>query len=86
MHLKLADISNDITDGKVVMTLGAGVKWKNNFLPQDTSVSFNDRTNELVWNAGSLAAGTGIITDPKELIFQIGISPSQNQVGNSRRY
>ncbi len=82
MHLKTANVSNDITDGKVVMTLGPGTNWKNNFLPKDASVSFNDRTNELTWNVGSLAAGKGIITDPQELIFQIGITPAQNQVGN----
>jgi len=82
LHLKIADVSNDVTDAKVAMTLAPGVKWKNNFLPKDASMSYNDRTNELDWNVGSLAAGTGVITDPKEVIFQVGITPSQNQVGD----
>jgi len=81
LHLKIANISNDVTDAKVAMTLAPGVKWKNNFLPKDASVSYSDRTNELDWNVGSLAAGTGVINDPKELIFQLGIVPAQNQVG-----
>ncbi|HLM84435.1 MAG TPA: hypothetical protein VK254_04490 [Candidatus Bathyarchaeia archaeon] len=77
MHLKIANVSNDVTDAKVVMTLAPGVTWKNNFLPRDASMSNNSRTNELVWNVGSVSAGTGVITDPKELIFQLGLTPSQ---------
>jgi hypothetical protein len=82
LHLKIANVSNDVTDAKVAMTLAPGVKWKNNFLPKDASMSYNDRTNELDWNVGSLAAGTGVVTDSKEAIFQVSIVPSQNQVGD----
>jgi len=81
LHLKVANVSNDVTDGKVAMTLAPGVKWKNNFLPKEASMDYNDRTNELDWNVGSLATGTGVVTDPKEVTFQVGITPSQNQVG-----
>ncbi|MDD3486984.1 MAG: hypothetical protein PHF35_01225 [Candidatus Moranbacteria bacterium] len=79
LHLKVSNVSNDITDARVTMTLGPGVSWKSNFIPNDASMSYNGRTNELVWNIGSLSAGTGIITDPRELIFQLGVTPSQNQ-------
>jgi uncharacterized repeat protein (TIGR01451 family) len=82
LHTKAANVSNDVTDAKIVMTLAPGAKWENNFLPRDAAVSFSDRSNELVWNIGSLPAGTGIITNSKELVFQIGIMPSQNQVGS----
>jgi len=82
LHLKIADVSNDVTDAKVAMTLAPGVRWTNNFLPKDASMSYSDRTNELDWNVGSLAAGTGVTGDPKEVVFQVGITPSQSQVGN----
>ena len=82
LHLKIANVSNDVTDAKVAMTLAPGVKWKNNFLPKDASMSYNDRTNELDWNVGSLAAGTGVTTDPKEVIFQLGATPTPNQVSD----
>jgi hypothetical protein len=82
LHMKASNVSNDVTDAKMVMTLASGAKWENNFLPQDANVSFSDRSNELVWNIGNLPAGTGIITKPKEVIFQIGITPSLNQVGS----
>ncbi|MFA5871605.1 MAG: hypothetical protein WC858_02675 [Parcubacteria group bacterium] len=81
IHLKLTNVSNDITNVKVAVTLAPGIKWKNNFLPKDASVSFNDRTNELTWNIGTMPAGVGILTDPKQLAFQIGATPSENQKG-----
>lgn len=82
MHLKITNVSNDVTDAKATVTLAPGVKWSNNFLPRDASAIFNDRTNELTWDLGSLAAGTGIVTNPKELVFQIGAVPSPSQAGD----
>lgn len=82
LHAKISNVSNDATDAKVAFQLAPGTKWKNNFLPRSAAVSFNDRTNELVWNIGGVAAGTGVAGDSKELVFQIGIVPSQNQTGN----
>lgn len=82
IHLKLMNVSNDLTNANVTAAFPAGVKWKNVFSPTDANVSFNDRANELVWSLGTLPAGIGVLTDPRELIFQIGVTPSQNQVGN----
>lgn len=82
MHLELGNISNDITNAQVVMILAPGIKWKNNYLSKNESVSYNDRNNQLTWNIGTLPAGIGILTDPKYLLFQIGVIPSQTQVGN----
>lgn len=82
MHLEIGNVSNDITNAQVVMILAPGVKWKNNFLSKNESVSYNDRNNQLTWDVGSMPAGIGILTDPKTLIFQIGVTPSQTQLGN----
>ncbi|MFA5926383.1 MAG: hypothetical protein WC831_05685 [Parcubacteria group bacterium] len=82
LHLKLLNVSNDVTDAKVTAVLASGVKWKNSFLPQSADVIFNDRTNELTWDIGSMPAGIGVLTDPRELVFQVGLVPSQNQVGD----
>jgi len=81
LRLKITNISNDVTDAKAAITLAPGIKWKSNFLPRNASVNFNDRTNEFVWNVGSVSSGIGIITDPKEFVFQVGVIPTQNQSG-----
>jgi hypothetical protein len=82
MHLKLSNVSSDVTDGKVLMVLAPGVKWKSNFLPQNASLNFNDRSNEITWNLGNISAGTGITSDPKELVFQVGVVPIASQAGS----
>lgn len=82
IHAKTGSVSNDTTNAAVVFTLAPGVKWKNNFLPKNSNVSYNDRTSELTWNIGTMPAGIGVITDQKEFIFQIGVTPSQDQIGN----
>ena len=82
IHLKLMNVSNDLTNAKVTAAFPAGVKWKNVFSTTDANVIFDGRANELVWNLGTLPAGIGVLTDPRELIFQIGVTPSANQVGN----
>lgn len=81
IHLQAENISNDVTDGKIVVTLAPNVSWKDNFLPKGANADYNDRTNEMTWNIGSLPAGVGTITDPKELVFQIGLNPPANLVG-----
>jgi hypothetical protein len=82
VHVKTGSVSNDVTNATVVITLAPGVKWKNNFLPKDSNVSFNERTSELAWNIGTMPAGMGVITGQKELVFQIGVIPSQAQIGS----
>jgi uncharacterized repeat protein (TIGR01451 family) len=82
IHLKLMNVSNDLTNTSVKAVFPAGVTWKNVFSPGNSNVSFDGRSNQLVWNLGTLPAGIGVLTDPRELIFQIGVTPSQNQVGN----
>ncbi|PIW92990.1 MAG: hypothetical protein COZ87_03665 [Candidatus Moranbacteria bacterium CG_4_8_14_3_um_filter_43_15] len=81
IHLKLLNVSNDLTNVKVVGSLPAGVSWKGVFVPKDANVSFNGRTNEFSWEIGKLPAGIGVLTDPRELIFQIGVTPEQNLIG-----
>jgi hypothetical protein len=44
-------------------------------------VSYDDRTKEVTWEIGRIPAGAGVIMSAYELIFQIGLTPSINQVG-----
>ncbi|MDI6778343.1 MAG: hypothetical protein QMD77_04065 [Patescibacteria group bacterium] len=81
IHLKLLNVSNDLADARVVGSLPAGVSWKGVVIPKNANASFNSRTNEFVWDIGKLPAGIGVLTDPRELIFQIGIKPGQDLVG-----
>lgn len=81
IHWKIINISNNINDVKVVSSLPSGVKWKGKFSPENESINFNERTNQIEWEVGNLKNGVGIIYPVREVSFQISIIPQINQLG-----
>ena len=82
VHWRLQNINNDLKDGVVKVSLPDYVTWKNNFFPiKSQQISFNERTKEVVWNLGFIPALTGTQLDAAEAIFQVSITPQENQVG-----
>jgi len=75
--LKAAAGGNDVTDAVVVTSLPPYVHWKN-LSVGDGSLTFNPVSQELTWTIGAIAAGT-----VKQTTFQIGLLPSQNQIGTT---
>jgi hypothetical protein len=82
IHWKIVNVSNDLSDVKVVSSLPSGVKWNNKFSPNDESISFNERTNEIEWAIGNMKNGVGILEPAREISFQISVTPEVNQAGN----
>ena len=80
IHWKVMDVSNDVTDAKVTASLPAGATMTGKVSPDDGSLTYNSRNNSLVWDIGNLAAGTGVLNDPKEMAFQVQITPAPNQL------
>lgn len=80
IHWKISNISNDISDTKVVSYLPTWVKWKGKIFPSDSNLKFNERTHEIVWDVGRVGNATGILSEPKEVIFQVSVVPEINQV------
>jgi len=65
--------------------LPPGVSWENQVrvtgaANQPTYVS---RTNTVTWDLGTLTGGTGVSLPKAEADFQVSITPSVNQVGQS---
>jgi len=85
LHWNVMNVSNDITNAKVEAVLPTGVVMTGAKYPEDANLSYNERTNMLVWEIGNLPAGTGIITPGKEIAFQVKIKPSSNQIGREVR-
>jgi hypothetical protein len=80
LHFKIMNVSNDISDVVATSSLPSGVKWKNKIYPGSEDIAYSDRTNQLIWKAGDLKNGTGIISPVKEVSFQISITPQTNQI------
>ncbi|MEI6528494.1 MAG: hypothetical protein WCO10_02360 [bacterium] len=74
---------NNISGAKVVATLPAYVKWLGKVSPSGEKVSFDSATNQIVWTVGNMVAGTGINTPAREVSFQVSLTPSLSQVGES---
>ncbi len=75
-HLVLENFSSDLTKSKVSVSLPTGVLYERKHLPESETISWNERTNELVWEVGTLSSGK-----KRELSFQISIIPAANQAG-----
>lgn len=81
VHWQLTNYSNDVDGVTVKAVLPEGVSWLNKKAGAGAAnLEYNDRTSELTWDVGKLAAGTGVLTDAYEAIFQVGLTPSINKV------
>jgi hypothetical protein len=75
----LTNTSNNISRAEVRATLPQGVRWTGVISPSDVALSYDDVTGEIVWNAGNiLGGGKGL---PKEVAFQIGLTPNVSEIG-----
>lgn len=83
LKFQLRNTSNNLKNVILTTSLPTGVQWKNRMDPETPGLTFNERTNELEWKLGTIDAGTGFITPVKALAFQVGITPSQNQVNQT---
>lgn len=81
IHWAVTNTTNDMTGVKVEAVLPTGVVMTSKRLPDNANVKYDNRSNTITWEIGNLPAGTGILTPAKELVFQVAIKPSIDQVG-----
>jgi hypothetical protein len=81
VHWVLVNVSNDISEAKVVSSLPSGVRWTGQIYPTNEKVAYNARTNQIIWDAGIIPAGAGISIPPREMEFQVGLIPQASNVG-----
>ena len=81
IHWQLTNFSNDVDGAAIKAVLPEGVSWLNKKAGAGAAtLEYNDRTNELTWNVGKSTAGTGVLLDAYEVIFQVSLTPSVNKV------
>lgn len=86
VHLALSNSSNDYSSGLLTafVPLGAGGVLTNSYTPAEAAnVQYDPTTGKLTWNVGSLRANTGRFSQPRVLEFNVKLSPSASQVGQS---
>ncbi|QQS15468.1 MAG: hypothetical protein IPK84_03805 [Candidatus Moraniibacteriota bacterium] len=83
MHWLLSNTTNDVTGVEVSADLPTGVAWTGKTFPNTENISYNERTNKIIWNVGSLGVGEGILSPKRTVVFQVSIRPEVNQVDTS---
>lgn len=85
VHWQIINTSNDIEGVKVRTILPQGINWTNYYIKDvvNSQIYYNERTKEVVWEINKVPSGTGVISSPYELVFQIGLTPSINQINQT---
>lgn len=83
IHWTAGSVSNDVTGARIETVLPTGVSMTGKINPDNARLTYNERNNTIVWEIGNLSAGTGVISSPKEVAFQIKFIPSPGQGGTS---
>ncbi len=83
VHWKISNPGNDLSGAKVTATLPQGVTWKNatSVTAGQPEPTFNKSSSQITWNLGVVPQGVGTTTGVYELVFQVGVKPSQTQAG-----
>lgn len=79
IHWLVSNKYNNVSGVRVESSLPTGVKWTGKTLPESEKLTFNERTNSLVWDIGNLTNAIGILEPKREVIFQISITPQSYQ-------
>lgn len=80
---EIRNFNNDLQNAEIRAKLPANIKWENAFWPQDFRITFDQGTSEVRWSLGSVKAGTGVITPALTAAFQVSLTPSEADVGDS---
>ncbi len=83
IYWSVTNVHNDISSAKAVSSLPTGVGFTGEISPdsEQERISFNGRTNQIVWDIGNLENGVGVISPKKEVSFQVSVTPQAGQAG-----
>ena len=74
---------NSVDTVRVVASIPSYVTWLGIVSPADAQVSFNPVGGRVLWEVGSVPGGTGTTEAPKEVSFQVSLTPSLSQIDTS---
>ncbi|TRZ64275.1 MAG: hypothetical protein D4Q79_01915 [Spirochaetia bacterium] len=84
IHWTITNYSTDVSNVKISAFLQSGVRWTDQVKSSINSVpSYDERTQEIVWNIDKVLATQGVILSPIEAIFQVEATPNVTQVGQN---
>lgn len=79
----LANMVNDADNVAVTSSLPPYMIFKNIIIPANSNFTYDDNTGELKWKLGRVPAGTGFLSPALQVSFQVGIVPTEDQIGSA---
>ncbi|MBX4215933.1 hypothetical protein KW797_03215 [Candidatus Parcubacteria bacterium] len=77
----LLNSSNDLSNATVKTKLPSYMRWVGSVAPSSEGMTYNTETREISWELGRVKQGVGVESAPRQVSFQIGLTPSLSQVG-----
>jgi hypothetical protein len=76
----IVNTSNNLNNAEVRGILPPYINWAGAVSPGAEPITFDRNTNQVIWSPGSIPAGTGVGKPPREVAFQVVLTPSLTQV------
>ncbi len=85
VNVKISNSYNTVRDVVYTAKLPIYVKWLDKVSPSTANgtVTYNEENRTITWKAGDVAPGAGYISNPKEMSYQVGFTPSLSQENQS---
>ncbi len=83
VHWRVTNAFNDLRGVEVKSVLPFGVEWTDSVFPTKTGVTYKPGTREIIWSKDRIPAGAGSETPEVNLVFQIAITPTENDYGKT---
>ncbi len=72
--------TNDVTSAKMTALLPPSVKYLNVISPAGENLTWNQQSQEVIWNIGTIKSGVGFKGAPRQVSFQVELQPSVSQI------
>ncbi len=79
---KAQNLYNDVKNAKVKAILSSNVELTGKIFPDNSSLTFDSQSREIVWTIGDMQAETGGILPPSSVAFQVALTPGAYQRGS----
>jgi len=81
--LEVSNFSNNVSKSSVEAFLGPNISWEGIVAPKNATIRYDATMRKVIWDLGTLRAGTGFNQPLKTVAFQIGLTPTFDQVAQN---
>lgn len=74
---------NNVSNVTVKAVLPPNVQLTGKIFPEDSHITYDSQSREIVWAVGDMTAGQGVSTPPPNVSFQVALTPDGSQVGQT---